>query len=161
MSPEGILPDQALTAATPFFDWTFPVVSETDGVVSYKATVAYKDGTSAMLPKTPATSDTIVLPPATEAFLDVQLVADLLDWQRVRLGRVSLSYTDPDNRVAEAKDFIFSAAKHENTNWRVELKNKERDAFTYHITYYMSDGLQRSVGPTLTEDRTLILDAQA
>jgi len=152
---------QAITSASPFFDWTFPVVSATEGVVSYKATVAYKDGTSINLPKTAAASDTIVLPPATEAFLDVQMVTDLLDWQKVKLGRVSLSYADPDNRITEAKDFIFSTTKHDNATWRVELKNKAHDAYTYRVTYYMVDGLQKSVGPKQTEERTLVLDPQA
>lgn len=149
---------QAISSASPFFDWSFPIVSETGGVISYKATVAYKDGTSTTIQKTVATSDTLILPPATEAFLDVQMVTDLIDWEKVKLGRVSLNYADPDNRIAEAKDFIFSTTKHENATWRVELKNKELDTFSYKVTYYMADGLQKSVGPKDTEERTLVLD---
>ena len=59
----------------------------------------------------------------------------------------------------KAKDFIFSTAKRENATWRVELKDAERDTFTYKVTYYMMDGLQRSVGPMQTDERTLILEA--
>ena len=36
----------ALTGASPFFDWTIPVINEKAGKVTYKATIAYKDGTT-------------------------------------------------------------------------------------------------------------------
>ena len=64
----------------PFFDWTFPVINETGGKVTYKATVAYKDGTNEESRRPSATSNTILLPPAIEAFLEVQMVTDLIDW---------------------------------------------------------------------------------
>jgi hypothetical protein len=152
---------QALTGATSFFEWTFPVVNETAGTVTYKATVAYKDGTSETIPPTVATSNTVLLPPAVEAFLEVQVVTDLVDWTQVRLVRVALSYTDPDNAVAQAKDLIFSPTNHAETSWKVDLKDKEKDDFTYTVTYYLATGLQKTVGPTTTTDLALILDPSA
>jgi hypothetical protein len=149
---------QALTGASPFFEWTFPVINDKGGKVTYKATVAYKDGTNETLPPTLAASNTIVLPPVVEAFLEVQVVADLVDWTQVRLVRVALSYADPDNKVAQSKDLIFSPTNKANTTWKVELKNKLQDQFTYTVTYYLTSGLQRTVGPTTTKDRALILD---
>jgi len=46
---------QALTGASPFFEWTFPVINDKAGKVTYKATVAYKDGTNEELPPVIAT----------------------------------------------------------------------------------------------------------
>lgn len=152
---------QALSAATSFFDWSFPVISETDGKVSYSATVAYKDGTSDNIPKTVAPTNTILLPPAVQAFLELQIVTDLLDWNQIRLARVSLSYDDPDNAIVLAKDLIFSPTNKANTSWKVELKNKTRDQYTYKVVYFLSDGLQKTVGPTVTKDRALILDQRS
>jgi hypothetical protein len=149
---------QALTGASPFFEWTIPVINEKAGKVTYKATVAYKDGTNENLPPIVATSNTILLPPVVEAFLEVQIVTDLIDWTQVRLARVSLSYNDVDNDIAQSKDLIFSAANKANTSWKVELKNKLQDQFTYRVTYYLISGLQKTVGPTTTKDRALILD---
>jgi hypothetical protein len=151
---------QALSAASSFFDWVFPVIDPNAGEVTYKATVSYKDGTSEDIPKTVAQSDTILLPPAAEAFLEVQVVPDLLDWQQVRLARVAMSYEDPDQAIAETKDFIFSPTKHDIQTWRVPLKNKELDDYTYEAAYFLNQGLQKNVGPKLTDDRTLILDLQ-
>jgi hypothetical protein len=152
---------QALSGASPFFDWTFPVVNNTGGQLTYKATVAYKDGTSDPIPSTVATTDTILLPPVTEAILEVQVVTELVDWTQVRLARVSLSYADPVNRVAESDDFIFSPSNKANVAWKVPIKNKQLDEFTYQITYYLATGLQKTVGPETTRDKALILDPRA
>jgi hypothetical protein len=152
---------QALNATTPFFDWTFPVISDKLGKVTYRATIAYKDGTSEQLPPATASTNTIVVPPPVEQFLDVALVTDLLAWDTLRLVRVGLSYADPDNHVAESKDIIFSPTNKTGVSWKVGLKNRAKDEYTYAITYFMSTGPQKKVGPTVTHDQTLILDATA
>ncbi|MEU4426902.1 hypothetical protein AB0F81_40295 [Actinoplanes sp. NPDC024001] len=150
---------QALSSAMPSFDWSFPVIDETVGDVFYSATIAYKDGTSEEIPRQVATSSTIPLPPPVEAFLDVTIVPDLLDWSRLRLVRAALSYTDLDASIAVNKDFIFSPSKTATQTWRVELKDKDRDQFSYTITYFLTDGTQRTVKSDGTvDDRTLILD---
>jgi hypothetical protein len=149
---------QALSVDKPTHDWPIPVIDPTGGEVTYSATIAYKDGTSEEIPPTTATSDTIILPPPTEAFLEVLMVPDLVDWTKVRLVRVALSYSDPEHGVAFAKDAIFSPSKSAAETWRVPLKDKDRDQYTYKITYFMADGVQKTVGPTQTDDRTLILD---
>jgi len=88
----------------------------------------------------------------------VQIVPELVDWTQVRLIRVSLGYTDTDNNVQQSKDLIFSAANKASTTWKVELKNKQHDQFTYEVTYYLASGLQKTIGPKTTKDRALILD---
>lgn len=152
---------QALSAAAPFFDWAFPVINPNAGQITYKAMISYKDGTTDTVPLTPLTSSTLLLPPAIESYLEVQLVTDLVDWTQVRLARVSLSYADPDSGATTSKDFIFSPTNKANTSWKVELKNKQQDSFRYQLTYYLASGLQKTVGPLSTKDRALILDPTA
>lgn len=149
---------QALSAASPFFDWTFPVIDDGNGKLTYKATTAYKDGTSEQLPLTISSTSTILLPPPVAAFLEVQVVPDLVDWTACRLARVSLSYSDPDHMVQESKDLILSATAHPASTWRVELKDKSKDDYTYTVTYYLTNGQQKTIGPITTDDRALILD---
>ena len=149
---------QALSAASPFFDWTFPVIDDGRGKLTYKATTAYKDGTSEQLPPTVSSTSTILLPPPVAAFLEVQVVPDLVDWTTCRLARVGLSYSDPDHLVQESKDLILSPTAHPASSWRVELKDKAKDDYTYAVTYYMTNGQQKTVGPITTDDRALILD---
>lgn len=152
---------QALTGAAPFFEWTFPVIDDRAGKVFYKAMIAYKDGTTATVARSEADSDTIVLPQAVEEFLDVTVVTDLLAWDQLKLARVALSYADPDNNVFTSKDLVFSPAKKDSTSWRVELKDRAKNEFSYAITYYLTSGLQKSVPLTTTRDRALILDLAA
>jgi len=149
---------QALTAATSFFDWVIPVISETLGQVSYSADVIYKDGTSEHIPETNAQGDTILLPTPVQAFLEVALVTDLIDWTQVKLVRASLNYHDPDGGVTTAKDFIFSQQKSAGVSWKIELKNREHTTYSYTITYFMTSGLQKTVGPKNSKVTSLILD---
>jgi hypothetical protein len=150
---------QTLSSASQFFDWSIPVIDDTVGDVFYSATVSYKDGTSEQITERKADSDTILLPPPVEAFLDVLMVPDLLDWTRLRLVRVALSYSDTDHAISAAKDFIFSPTKTVQQTWRVELKDKDRDQFSYTITYFATNGTQKTVKSDGTvDDRTLILD---
>ncbi len=152
---------QALTAASPFFEWSVPVIDENGGTVTYKAQVAYRDGTLEQLPPTVASSNTIVLPPPAQAFLELQVVADQLDWNAVRLVTLSLAYQDLDNGVQETKTFIFSPTNKANQNWKVEQRNRQVSDYTYSVTYYLVDGLQKSVAPTTGHERILILDHRA
>lgn len=152
---------QALTAQSPFSEWTFPVIDDKGGILTYKAMIAYKDGTTDTVQPTQATSSTIVLPPPTAEFMDIQVVTDLIDWNQMRLVRASLSYSDPDNNVLQSKDLIFSSANKANSYWRVELKNRQKNDFTYSLAYYFASGLQKTVPATTTRDRTLILDPAA
>ncbi|MGV1004993.1 MAG: hypothetical protein ACOYEV_09560 [Candidatus Nanopelagicales bacterium] len=149
---------QALSGSSPFFDWTFPVIDDAAGKLTYKATTAFKDGRSEDLPVAEASTTTILLPPPVTAFLEVQIVPDLVDWSAVRLIRVSLSYSDPAHNVSEAKDLIFSTASHSLATWRVDLQDKAKDDYTATITYYLTSGLQKTVGPLPSRDRALILD---
>ena len=149
---------QALSAATPFFDWVIPVIKEVGGKVTYSADVMYKNGTSEHIPETEAKSDTILLPKPIEAFLEVTLETALLDWTKLKLVRASMSYQDPEGAVSVAKDFLFSQLKSASQVWKVDLKNKEYKKYTYKITYFMIDGLQKTVGPKDGTELTLIMD---
>lgn len=149
---------QALTAASPFFEWSFPVIDERTGKVTYQATTAFKDGTTEEVPSTEATTNTILLPPVVQAFLEVEVVTDLIDWSTVRLARLELAYADPDHSVTQSKNMIFSPTSSANQTWKVELKDRRKDDYTFTVTYYLVSGLQKKVGPTTTRDRALILD---
>lgn len=152
---------QALTGASPFFEWSFPVIAERAGKVTYQATTAFKDGTTEEVPPTEATTGTILLPPVVEAFLEVQVVTDLIDWSTTRLARLELAYADPDNGINHTKTWIFSPTNAAGQAWKVELKDRQKLDYTYTVTYYLTTGLQKKVGPTTTRDGALILDPNA
>lgn len=96
----------------------------------------------------------------SEAFLEVKLVTDRIDWNQVQLVRASLDYNDPEHGLAVTKEFLFSRASRVSAVWKVRLKNKDRDQYTTKIVYFMKNGAQKTVGPEHGNDRTLILDQQ-
>ncbi len=149
---------QALTGAAPFFDWSFPVIDDRSGTTTYESTTAFKDGTTEGIQSTEATTSTILLPPVVEAFLNVEVVTDLIDWSAMRLVRVELTYSDPDNAINATTNMIFSPTNSAGKSWKVELKDRRNDEFTVSVTYYLTSGLQKKVGPTITRERALILD---
>lgn len=95
-----------------------------------------------------------------ETFLEVKLVTDRIDWNQVRLVRVSLDYNDPEHGLSVTKNFLFSPVSRVSAVWNVRLKNKDRDQYTTKIVYFMKNGVHKTVGPEHGNDRTLILDQQ-
>ncbi len=157
-----------LSADTAFFDWTFPVISETGGKVVYAGTIQYKDGTSAEIAQTEATRATIQLGDVVNDRLNVNVVPDLLDFATVKLVNVSLRYEDAANDISESQDFLFKAGGPAQV-WIVDQKNKQQKAFRWNAKFFMVDGTSRPfpkpASPNeglawfTTEESTIILEA--
>lgn len=147
----------ALSQATPFFDWTFPVISETAGKVVYSATINHKDGTSEDVAETVADRPTIRVGDIVQARLEVEVVPDLLDFAQIKLVQVALSYTDAMNGIAEHKNLIIKGDSG-TTAWTVDLKNKAKTDFTWSAKFFLVDGSHRESPATTTSDATLILE---
>ena len=134
---------QALSGASPFFDWTFPVINDAGGKLTYKATTAFKDGTSAEVPirqwrrrAHPPAAPGGGLPRDPGRPRPPRL-------DRGEAGAGGPGLRDTQNGVVESKDLIFSATSHAAATWRVELKDRTKDEYTYSVTYYLVEGLQK------------------
>ena len=147
-----------LNAGNPMNRWLLPVISATGGELSYSGTVTFKDGTSDVIPRTVAESDTILLPKPADAFLEVMILPDLVDWSAIRLATVKLTHTDPETGMPSTKTFVFSPAKNQMQTWKVPLKNAADISYSYTITYFMTSGGQQVVGPDTSTDQTIVLD---
>ncbi len=147
----------ALSQQTPFFDWTFPILSETAGKIVYSASINHKDGTSEEIAETVADRPTIRLGDIVQARLVVEVVPDLLDFTEVKLVQVALSYADAANGIAEHKNFILKAGAIV-TSWTVDLKNKAKTDYTWSAKYFLADGTHRESPVTAATDASLILE---
>lgn len=147
----------ALSAASPFFDWTFPVLNETAGKVVYSVTINRTDGTSEDFPETVADRPTIRVGDIVQSRLEVLVVPDLLDFTQIKLVQVSLSYADEANAIAAHKDIILKAGAI-NSTWTVDLKNKAKTDYTWSAKFFLNDGTHREVPLTKTSDASLILE---
>ena len=148
----------ALSSQLDFFDWSFPVISETDGIVEYSGNVVYRDGTVEAIENTLAEEDTILVPKPVEDKLNVMVVADLIDWASVKLVRVDLSYIDSGNGINERKTMLFSDTKPDSQSWEVELRDKMKITYQSTITYFMVDTSRSVDGPKDQTTDLLLLE---
>jgi hypothetical protein len=88
--------------------------------------------------------------PQDRAATKLALVTDVIDWSEVRLVRLTLG--SPDLQ-ADVMNLFFSPASRASTVIDTEPGN-----YTYTVVFFMRDGLQRTIGPIVGNDRTLILD---
>jgi hypothetical protein len=145
----------ALTKETKFFDWTFPVISETAGTVSYSGTIKYLDTREESF-SGQATGNTIIVGPKVTGFLEVTVLADMIDFSQVRLAKITLSYSDEANSVKAKKDVIFKQGSVQPQMFKVELKDKTKTSYTWKAEFFMIDGSDKKTPVTTTDDETLI-----
>jgi hypothetical protein len=150
----------ALSKASPFFDWSFPVIDEQGGKVGYSGSIRFKDGTIQEIGLTEATRPTILIGEIVADTLDVTIVPDLLDFSKIKLVKTSLHYQDAANSIDERKDFILKQGSQMAT-WSVKLKDKTKNSYTWQATYFMGDGSKRDTPEASTSDLTLILELPA
>ena len=146
-----------LSQAQPFFDWSFPVISEASGKVSYSATIHRRDGTTDEIPETVAARPTIQLGDIFHTRIEVTVLPDLLDFTQIRLAQVKLGYDDPTNGISKHDDVILKAGAAPG-KWSVAIKDPGRSAYTWSARYFMADGSHRDTPETSTRDESLILE---
>src|SRR5690606_34863673 len=147
----------ALSKSNPFFDWTFPVIDENAGEVTYSGTIQYMDGTSRDIPEQKATRSTVQLGDVVADRLEVMVVPDLVDFAAVRLVRVSLRYLDDANGIDEREDLIFKPNETAK-DWIVDLRDKARRDFTWSASFFMADGTRKELTDQPGQGGTIILE---
>jgi hypothetical protein len=146
----------ALSKDKRFIDWTFPVVDERLGKVTYRAITTFKDGSSADTGEQPMTGTTLLLGEDT-ATLTVRLIPDLIDWNAVKLANVELHYTD-GHTIDERESFTFRKGAPE-VKWELALRDRTKKTYDWTAKFFMQDGSKRdSQSPTPIDDEDLILE---
>ncbi len=134
-----------LSKAAPFLDWTFPVIDEKGGVLTYSGSISFANGTSRDIPATTATHDVIKIEAVSGGYLEITVAPDLIDWTKVKLVNVSLSY---DGGAAPARTDIRLKQGDAEKTWKVPMSDAASISYTETITYYLLDGTRQSSGPT-------------
>lgn len=153
----------ALSKGTPFIDWTFPVIDDTAGVVTYSGSIQFQDGQVQNIPDTTATKDTIMVgrPKDDTEFLSVTVAPDLLDFTKLKLVKVALHYVDANHDIDSTKDFLITKATTTAPAWSLRLQDKTKRSYEYKASFFLLDGTSRSVGPTQSSEPMLLLELPA
>lgn len=152
---------ETLSKARPFATWEFPVVRETGTRLSYTVLYTFHDGRPPVeVPRTDASERTLLLglDPPDKAKLDVDVLADLVDFTKVKLAKVVLQYDDVENDVHMPGSNVFKSGSPTTWRWSVDIKDKNKRTYSWSATYYMVDGTHREVGPNTSGDLTLVLE---
>jgi hypothetical protein len=142
-----------------FDDWVIPTIDEKSGKLTYSGNILYKDGSSSPIPSTEATSSTLLVgeDPLT---LEVELVPDLIDWDKVKLAIVDLAYEDAGNGINLSKSVTLRKGGKVD-KWVVNIKDKTKKGYSYGAKYFMTDGTKKEVPPTPTTETSLVLEVPA
>lgn len=143
-----------------FDDWSFPVISDKVGKLTYTGNIVYKDGrTPTPIPEKEVTSNT-VLEGEDVLKLHVELIPDLLDWSAMKLVTVTLSYDDDANGIHETDTFTL---RKDATvpPWDVDIKDKGKKSYKVAPKFFMMDGSKKEPTPFDATDEVLVLELPA
>lgn len=150
----------ALSKDKRFIDWSFPVIDERAGKVTYRAMTTFKDGTSSDAGEKTLTGMTLLLGEDT-ATLMVKVIPDLVDWNTVKLVDLELRYADPANGIDERESFVFRKGGPE-AKWELALRDRTKIAYQWSATFFMVDGSKKEVASTgPVRDEALIVELPA
>ncbi|MDR4467759.1 MAG: hypothetical protein MRJ68_05565 [Nitrospira sp.] len=146
----------ALSKANTFEDWLFPVITDGGGKVTYSANIRFKDGTVQEIPEAEATKDTIML---GDVMLEqpISVMPDLIDFNRVKMAKVTLHYKDEEKGIDETGDLVFKKDTTQTLVWIFPYKNKNKLSYDWSASYFMADNSVKKTGPTSTTEKTLVL----
>lgn len=149
-----------LSKDLPFKEWRFPTIDDAQGQLSYRATINNLDGTSKDIDVPAATGTSFDLGEKFEAFLEVNVVPELLDWTKLKLVNVSLQYDDDANDVHHATDIIVREGGTPDP-WKVPIVDEAKRAYTVTTTYFLETGERKVVGPVEETAKSLFPELTA
>lgn len=143
---------------TRFFDWAFPVVDDSLGVVKYAGNVVLRNGTTQPIAEATSDSGTILVPRAPVASLEVEIVTDLIDFTAVKLIRVSLNYVDDANLATVTEDRVFSAQNNKSQKVRFAIFDAAKKSYGWQVQYFMADNSRKEATGSDVTDTVLVLE---
>lgn len=148
----------ALDSEQSFYDWAVPVIDETQGALTYSGTITYQDGTQEEIPSQTTDDDTIMVGSKVEDRLEVDVIADLVDWSNVELVKVDLAYQDAANDITEDESLVFRGQENTTKSWTVDLENEQKTEYTWQATFYRAEDGKKETNQKTTSEDTIVLE---
>ncbi len=140
--------------------WTWPVNlrDATKRGFSYKADVAYADGSTSEGQWKPGTEGTVLVGDSSSSQLAISVTAGVLDLSKYRLVVVKLEYPNGDAPAKQTYTMQFTAAAAGDQTWTIVRPEAGVTSYTYTTTLYNVDGSKQVIGPNTSSDTLLVLE---
>jgi len=132
-------------------------IDEPAGKLSYTGNILFKNGEAQPIADPDVRGNTLLLGPDV---LEVQIEPDLIDWTKVKLATVTLSYEDLGNQIAHNDTFTLRKGGAPIT-WSVGIKDKNKRSYKVLAKYFLDGGARKEIGPTDSTDEVLVLEQPA
>jgi hypothetical protein len=137
--------------------WSLGLLPQESEQFRYRLTTTFSDGHVEPHEWVEATgSQTVRVGNAPASLLKVTVAGDLLDYTAVKLAQVSLRHTAPGGADLIGS-LLFQHDRHDEQVWSVPLAAGEPASYSWAAQFYLTDGTRRTVPPTESTDRVLVL----
>ena len=150
-----------LNADTDFVDWTFPVIDENLGDITYSGRIVLRNGTTRTIPKTTTDDSAIMVPKPPAGNLDIEIITDLLNFDEIKLARLSLSYVDDVNLASATKNFVFTSSNGGSTTTTFPIFDLSKQSFSWKAQYFLYDNSKKETRKNAVTDPLVILELPA
>lgn len=147
------------SAAHTSFDWTFPVVNQGQGQITYSGVITYKDHTTETLADASTTKDLVEFGPPNQGILTVTPSIDLIDFSKVKLVKLNLEYQDSGHNIDKKQEYVLKQGSNPQP-WKLYLRDPNQTSYTWQATYYMAGSASNPVktNPATSSDTMLVLE---
>jgi hypothetical protein len=130
--------DFEFTNANRTHDWTFPVLGNGQGTVSYLGVVSYQNQTTENIPSTDAKGTLIAFGPPNQAKVTVTPDPALIDFTQVKLIQVNFQYQDPANNISAKQEIVVRPTGCTPPSWTFYARDPSKTAYSYQATFYLA-----------------------
>lgn len=135
--------------------WTAGLPAGTPTTFRYRVTTGRRNGASDVQEWLPgAGSGTVQIGGQVSQLFELRVVADLLDFTKVRLAKVILDHA---GATPAHQEFLFTPTSDKEVTWKVPLAAGEDAGFTWSASYWTADPAPRSIAETTSHDHVLVL----
>jgi hypothetical protein len=146
---------------TRFTDWTFPVINEKQGTLSYTGQIVYRDGRPPLQIGPKTLIGNTVLEGEDVQQIKVDLVADLLDWDKLKLVMVKLKYLGETTDANPDQSYKLTEGAQPDP-WIVNVKDRTKKSYEVKAQFFPKEGgPSKTVVIPSTEDEALVLEMPA
>lgn len=138
-----------------FTDWSFPVINEKQGTLKYRGQIVYRDGRPPLEISEKKVDGNSVLEGEDVLQLRVELLADLLDWELLKLVMVTLSYDDQQHNISES-DTLRIVAESTELKWIVNIKDRSKNTYGVKAKFFFKDGTRKESSFQSSEESLLL-----